>query len=239
MTKIKTVIVTGSSSGIGRATCELLLQAGYRVIGIARRPTAIVHAQFTGLCCDLADLETLPDFLGQLVKDVPHIDALVCNAGRGQFGSLEEFSYEQIRQLMDINFTSHAYMARAIVPVMKRQRSGRIVFMGSESALQGSRLGAIYCAGKFALRGLAQALRDECSRSGIQVGIINPGMVRSDFFHDLSFAPGEEDTHAIEVDDVARSIRFVIESRQGSVIDEINLSPLKHVVRMVERDQEP
>ena len=68
-------------------------------------------------------------------------------------------------------------------------------------------------------------------RSGIQVSLINPGMVRSEFFHDLSFTHGEEETHYIEVNDVASAIQFIIETRQGTVIDEINLSPLKSVVQ--------
>lgn len=227
----KTVIVTGSSSGIGKATCKLLLQQGYHVIGISRRNTDIEHADFQSLSFDLSNLNRLPEFLDSLTKANPNIDALVCNAGRGQFGSLEEFSFGQIRSLMDINFTNHAFMARAIVPLMKRNKSGRIIFLGSEAALEGSRMGSIYCASKFAIRGLAQALRDETSKNGIQVGIINPGMVKSDFFHDLSFTHGEEETHYIEVEDVARAILYMIESRDGTVIDEINLSPLKHVVQ--------
>ncbi len=231
MSQAKKVIVTGASSGIGKATSKLLLDNGYHVIGIARRQPEISHDNFQALTCDLADLKRLPAFLDTLVKDHPQIDALVCNAGRGQFGSLEEFSYDQIKDLMAINFTSHAYMARAILPGMKRQKAGRLIFMGSEAALQGSRMGSIYCASKFAIRGLTQALRDECSKSGIQVSLINPGMVKSDFFHDLSFCHGEEETHHIEVTDVARAVQFIIESRQGTVIDEINLSPLKHVVQ--------
>jgi NADP-dependent 3-hydroxy acid dehydrogenase YdfG len=231
MSQARTVIVTGASSGIGKATSELLLNSGYHVIGIARRETDITHNNFQALTFDLADIVKLPAFLNTLVKDHPQIDALVCNAGRGQFGSLEEFSYEQIKGLMDINFTSHAYMARAILPGMKRHKAGRIIFMGSEAALQGSRMGSIYCASKFAIRGLAQALRDEVSKNGIQVSLINPGMVKSDFFHDLSFSHGEEETHYIEVADVAKAVQFIIESRSGTVIDEINLSPLKHVVQ--------
>jgi len=230
-TKQKNILITGASSGIGKAACELLLAQGHKVTSIARRETDIEHINHQSLTCDLADLKRLPEFLESLVKKNPQIDTLVCNAGRGQFASLEEFSYEQIQQLMDLNFTSHAFMTRAIVPIMKRNRSGRIIFMGSEAALQGSRMGSIYCASKFAIRGLAQALRDECSKSGIQVSLINPGMVRSEFFSDLSFAHGDEETHYIEVEDVARAIQFVIDSRQGTVIDEINLSPLKHVVQ--------
>lgn len=231
MSQTKTIIVTGSSSGIGKATCDRLLKNGFHVIGISRRETDIEHEHFHSMSCDLSDLPKLPAFLEGLLKTHPQIDGLVCNAGRGQFGSLEEFSYDQINSLMDINFTSHAYMARAIVPMMKRQKSGKIIFIGSEAALEGSRMGSIYCASKFAIRGFSQALRDECSKSGIQVSLINPGMVKSQFFDNLSFAHGEDDTHYIEVDDVAKTIQFILDSRSGTVFDEINLSPLKNVIQ--------
>ena len=227
----QTIIVTGASSGIGKATCELLLQQGYKVIGIARRETDITHENFQSLCGDLSDLENLPSFLETLVKHNPQIDGLICNAGRGQFGSLEEFSYEQIQKLMDLNFSSHAFVARAIVPLMKRNKSGRIIFIGSESALEGSRMGSIYCASKFALRGFSQALRDECSKSGIQVSIINPGMVKTAFFDDLSFMHGDDPSNHIDSIDVANTIQFILNAPDGTVVDEINLSPLKHVVQ--------
>ena len=112
-----------------------------------------------------------------------------------------------------------------------RQPRGNLVFIGSEAALQGKRKGAIYCASKFALRGFAQALRQECSRSGVAVSLINPGMVQTPFFDRLDFAPGGDETNYILPQDVAQSVAMVLASRAGTVFDEIHLTPLKHVVQ--------
>jgi NADP-dependent 3-hydroxy acid dehydrogenase YdfG len=80
------------------------------------------------------------------------------------------------------------------------------------------------------MRGFAQALREECGGSGIRVGIVNPGMVKTPFFDDLDFAPGDREDNYVEPADVASGIVWMLNSRPGTVIDEINLSPLKKVI---------
>lgn len=230
---VRTTLVLGASRGIGRAICRRLLQSGHRVIGVARDFSAsgLDHPAFTPALMDLARIDSLDAHFQALLQDHPAIDAVVCCAGRGRFGSLEEFSHAQIRALMELNFLSHACAARSFLPAMKRRRRGHLVFMGSEAALAGRRKGAVYCASKFALRGLAQALREECASSGVQVSIVNPGMVRTDFFEDLDFAPGEAAHNHLLPEDVAAAVQLILDSRAGSVIDEINLSPLKkHIV---------
>jgi NADP-dependent 3-hydroxy acid dehydrogenase YdfG len=89
----------------------------------------------------------------------------------------------------------------------------------------------VYCASKFALRGFAQALRDECANSGLRVSIVNPGMVQTAFFDELSFAPGTEGHQTLFPDDVADAVMSILNSRQGAVIDEINLSPAVKTIR--------
>jgi NADP-dependent 3-hydroxy acid dehydrogenase YdfG len=102
--------------------------------------------------------------------------------------------------------------------------------MGSESALVGGKQGTIYSASKFALRGMAQSLRDECSRNGVRVTVINPGMVKSPFFNTLGFEPGHHDENFIIPEDIANAVQMVLSSRKETVFDEINLSPLKKVI---------
>ena len=237
----RTILITGASSGIGLAISHHLLARGHRVIGLGRRfdDTVIDDPHFRPCVVDLADLDTLTERINELITSLPtdfvELNGLVCCAGRGRFGSLEEFSCRQIRDLMDLNFTSHACLVRNLLPVMKKNATGagagHIVFIGSEAALQGGRRGAVYSASKFALRGFAQALREECSRSQIGVSIINPGMVRTAFFDTLKFRPGPDDSHAILADDVAAAVAMVLEMRPGTVIDEINLSPLAKVIQ--------
>ena len=232
MVEQRTVLVTGASSGIGAAIVDTLLQHGYKVIGVGSRPSSerTPSENYTYEPIDLSDLRLLPDALKTLIKKFPNIDTVVCNAGKGMFGSLEEASYDQINDLIALNLTSQVYILRAFVPLLKRQGRGDIVLMGSEAALSGGRKGAVYCATKFGLRGFAEALREEVSKSGIRVTMINPGMVKTPFFDELSFEPGHEECNYILPNDVAEAVHFVLDSNLNIIYDEINLSPLKKVI---------
>lgn len=228
----KKYLITGASSGIGRATAERLLSDGCQVVGVARDFSKFTpeDSRFTTVAMDLADLRKLPDRLKALAAEHCDIDGIVFCAGQGRFGKLEQFSYAQISELMDLNFTANAYLARAFLPPLKKQGHGDLIFIGSEAALAGKKMGSVYCASKFALRGFAQALREECAAAGVGVCIINPGMVRTEFFASLDFQPGPDDANFVEPEDVANAIAMVLASRQGTVFDEINLSPQKRVV---------
>lgn len=233
----RTVVITGASRGIGEAIADALLKQGHRVIGLARdfSQCQLVGDSFSYRQIDFSDLSVLPQFLKELQQDFPDIDTLVCNAGRGQFGSMEEFSYGQISRLMDVNFTSQAYITRSFLPLLKRRERADIIYIGSEAALSGGRRGAVYCASKFALRGLAQALREECARSSVRIGIVNPGMTDSDFYRDLHFEPGAEDENYILPADVATAVMTMLNMRSGSVVDEITLTPKKKVIRFKDK----
>jgi 3-hydroxy acid dehydrogenase / malonic semialdehyde reductase len=228
----KTVIITGASSGIGKAIAIRLLENNYHVIGLARNfdKCEITSADFTPLAVDFSNIDALPPFLTELSKQNQNLSALICCAGEGRFGSLEEFSYPQIQSLMELNFLSQVFVIKAFISRLKRQGHGDIIIMGSESALVGGKQGTIYSASKFALRGMAQSLRDECSRNGVRVTVINPGMVKSPFFNTLDFEPGHHDENFIIPEDIANAVQMVLSSRKETVFDEINLSPLKKVI---------
>lgn len=229
----RTVLITGASSGIGRAIARNLLNQGHHVIGLSRDITRFSRpmAGFSPVQLDLSRLPELPQKLRVLVQAFPDIDAVVFSAGRGQFGSVEEFSYEQIEALMTLNFTSQAFLTRALLPSLKRKSRSDLIFIGSEAALKGSRKGAVYCASKFAVRGFTQALREECGKSNVRVCLINPGMVKTEFFEQLSFEPGDEASNYLLPEDVAETVAYVLNSRTQIVIDEINLNPLNKVVK--------
>jgi 3-hydroxy acid dehydrogenase/malonic semialdehyde reductase len=222
--------VTGSSSGIGAAVVDALLFAKGEVVGIARRAQK-PRDGFYSESVDLGALEMLPAKLEDLLcrHGVPH-GAILC-AGRGDFGSLEEFSTRRIRDLIDVNFTATALVLRALLPALKRERRGDLIVIGSEAALDAGRKGALYSATKFALRGLVLALRKECARSGLRIGLINPGMVATPFFDGLDFGPGEQSDEHLLAEDVAEQVLHMLSARSGVLVDEVNLSPLKKVVR--------
>ncbi len=229
----RTILVTGASSGIGRAIARNLLQQGHHVIGVSRDSAKFTRPpdNFSPLQLDLSRLNDIPQKIRELEQTFPEIDAVVFCSGRGQFGSVEEFSYAQIEDLMILNFTSQAFLVRALLPSLKRKAHSDLIFIGSEAALKGSRKGAVYCAAKFAVRGFTQALREECGKSNVRVCLINPGMVKTAFFEQLSFEPGADQSNFIEPEDIAETVSYVLNSRAQIVIDEINLSPLNKVVK--------
>ena len=229
----RTVLVTGASSGIGRAIAKNLLQQGHLVVGMSRDSTRFTHTQegFTSVQMDLSRLDELPQQLRELQHRFPELDAVIFCAGRGQFGALEQFSYAQIEALISLNLTSQIFLTRALMPALKRKARGDLIFIGSEAALKGSRKGAIYCASKFAIRGFTQALREECSNSNVRVCLINPGMVKTAFFEHLTFEPGDHESNFILPENVAAAVSYVLGTRAQIVIDEINLSPLNKVIK--------
>ena len=227
------VLITGASRGIGRALSLELLKRGNRVVGIGRDFShwTLPQVGFEAMTADLADLDATAQLLSELAKKSYGLDAVVSNAGAGRFGHLEQLSSHQIRESVNLNLTQHILVARAFLPLLKRRKSADLIFMGSETALSGGIKGAVYSACKSALRGLAQSLRQECAASGVRVGIVNPGMVRTGFFDGLDFRPGEAPENAIEPQDVADLIIAMLSAPPGTVVDEVNLSPLKKVIR--------
>ena len=228
-----TVVVTGASSGIGRAVAQQLIDEGYSVVGIGRdaRRMNIENLRFRAFECDLADLDALPQRLAKFNETLTTLKAVVLCAGVGRFGCLEEFSYAQIRALVDTNVSSQIFLVRALLPALKIRKRGDVVVIGSEASLAGGRRGTVYSATKFALRGFTQALRQELAANGVRVCLVNPGMVRTEFFDTLDFAPGDDPANYLRPEDVATAVSSVLHMPPGTVVDEINLSPLKKVIR--------
>lgn len=221
----RTIIVTGASSGFGLKICEYLLQDGHKVIGIARsiaKSPLKEHPLFIPYPLDLRKMNA-----DSVAKRFADADTLILNAGMGHFGNLEELSYEKMQEVMELNFFSQVFLTKAFLPSLKKKKRSDLVFIGSEAALQGKKKGSIYCASKFALRGFAQALREECASSSVRVSMIQPGMARTPFYDQLHFEPSSEEHSALEAEDVAQAVRLILGLHGRAVCDEILLSPLK------------
>lgn len=226
------VLVTGASSGIGAAVSERLLDDGLEVIGISRSIEQKHHARpgFTALACDLTDFRQSADRLRALINSGRSLRGAVFCAGAGYFGDLEQLDFERVRSLLDLNLVSPMQISKLLVPGFKRQGYGQMIFMGSEAALAGSRKGSAYCASKFGLRGFVQALSAECRQAGVRVTLVNPGMVRTPFFETLQFRPGRDADNAIAPQMIADTVAFLLTTDDQAIVDEINLSPRKHVI---------
>ena len=167
MFKNKTYIVTGASSGIGESIRDMLLAENAHVIGIGRNTINISEPGFHNFTADFEKPAVLEKVFKDLIKQQSPIDGLICAAGQGRFGAIEQFSFAQMQSMMSVNFMAHALLVRLLLPILKQQAKGDVIFIGSEAALAGSKNGAMYCASKFALRGFAQALREECAKSDV------------------------------------------------------------------------
>jgi short-subunit dehydrogenase len=222
----KTALVTGASSGIGLAITKTLLDQQCQVIGMARDFNKIdfQHELLTTHSLDLSDLEGLSRLIKKITAQ-QHIDFFIHSAGSGRFGSIEQFSVKDINHYITSNLTSALVLSHHVVPAMRKNKSGRIIFMGSESALNAGKKSVLYSSAKFAIRGLATSLREDCSKDNINVSLINPGMVRTAFFEQQGFEPGPDPSNAIEAQDIADMVLHILYSNPNITFDEINLSP--------------
>ena len=183
------VLVTGSSSGIGRAISEQLLKTGNIVIGIARSHQKFCpnNENYKPIKVDVSNLSDLYKTLSKILSLYPSLDSLVSNAGFGKFGNIENFSINQISNFINVNLIAHIAIAKFCLPHFKTQKKGDIIFIGSESSHVGARNGSLYAAAKFGLRGFSQAIREECAGKNVRVSLVNPGMVRTAFFDTLKY----------------------------------------------------
>lgn len=226
--RCRQALVTGAGSGIGAAITTRLCASGYEVIGAQRTPADGAHRHVP---LDLSDPARVAEAAQGLAKELDRLSVVILAAGVGRFGSLEEFSPAQIRELLDVDLVSNVVLCRFLVPRLKQLGGGRLVLIGSEAGLRGARQGSVYCAAKFGLRGFAQALRDECASANVRVTIVHPGMVHTPFFDDLEFEPGPRPENSLSADDVADAVEYVLSAPDHAVVDELEISPRVRVVQ--------
>ena len=221
-----TILITGSSSGIGEQCAKTCLEDGYQVIGLARDFTKspLEHPNYHTLVCDLNKPDHIEKTIKSIIKQY-RPNQFLHSAGFGRFGSLEQFSTTQIHQLIQVNLISGILISRLLLPNLRKADNAKMIFIGSESALTVGKKGAVYCASKFGLRGFVQSLREDCSSDDIGVSLINPGMVDSPFFNDLDFRPADNENCSIKPADIAKIVLFSLSMQNNVILDEINCSP--------------
>jgi NAD(P)-dependent dehydrogenase (short-subunit alcohol dehydrogenase family) len=185
------VLVTGASSGFGRAIAEHLSAQGMTVYGTSRRPPG-GDGPYTMLRMDVGDAASVRAAVDQVIADVGRIDVVVNNAGIGVSGSVEDTSMEEATLQLDTNFFGAVRVIQTVLPHMRQQRGGKIVNISSIAGLLGMPFQAFYSASKFAMEGLTEGLRLELMPFGIDVVLVEPGDFRTGFTANRIIARGSE-----------------------------------------------
>lgn len=176
----KVVLITGASSGIGKETAKLLSQSGLIVYGAARRLEKMQDLKDAGvhvMAMDVTDDRSMVKGVQDILTAEKRIDVLVNNAGYGSYGSLEDVPLSEAKYQFEVNVFGMARLTQLVIPQMRSQKSGKIINISSIGGKLGEPHGAWYHATKFAVEGLSDSIRMELKQFGIQVIVIEPGAI--------------------------------------------------------------
>jgi short-subunit dehydrogenase len=182
MTQI--ILITGASSGMGKDAALQLIRDGHTVYGAARRiekMQELVEAGGHALAMDITDEAQIKSVVAQIIAEQGRLDVLVNNAGYAIYGSVEETTLEDARRQFEVNLFGLARLTQLVVPHMRKQQSGKIINISSMGGKIYTPLGAWYHATKHALEGWSDCLRLELKQFGIDVVIVEPGLIRTEF----------------------------------------------------------
>jgi NAD(P)-dependent dehydrogenase (short-subunit alcohol dehydrogenase family) len=176
------VLVTGVSSGIGRAVADAFAAKGFEVFGTSRNPRTTQPVAGVELVqLDVTDDASVAAAVSTVVQRAGRIDIVVNNAGAGVFGAAEETSIAQAQQLFDTNFFGLVRLTREVLPYLRAQRSGRIINIGSVLGFLPSPYGSLYAASKHAVEGYSESVDHETRDFGVRVSVVEPGYTNTSF----------------------------------------------------------
>ncbi|MFM0335721.1 oxidoreductase [Paraburkholderia fungorum] len=218
MASSKTLLITGVSSGFGRALAQEALAAGHKVVGTVRSAQAKLEFESIsanaawGRVLDVTDFDTIDGVVAEIEAGIGPIDVLVNNAGYGHEGIMEESPLSEMRQQFDVNVFGAVAMMKAVLPFMRKRRRGHILnitSMGGYITMPGI---AYYCGSKFALEGISEALGKEVKPFGIAVTAVAPGSFRTDWAgRSMTRTPRS----ISDYDDIFNPIRQAREEKSG------------------------
>lgn len=176
---MKTMLITGGSSGIGKATVQYFLQKGYRVFELSRHGES--YDGVTHLYCDVTKPEDCRNAVTEVIAQCDKIDVLISNAGMGISGAIEFTGMEEARKQLDVNFYGAVNITQAVLPYMREAGGGSIIFVSSLAGVFAIPFQAFYSASKAATISFAMALKNEVRQFGISVSCMLPGDVKTGF----------------------------------------------------------
>jgi NAD(P)-dependent dehydrogenase (short-subunit alcohol dehydrogenase family) len=240
-TETKTWLITGAGRGMGVDFAQAALAAGHNVVATGRNPDTVAQAagQHDNLLVtrlDITDARSAEQAVAAAVERFGRIDVLVNNAGNFLGGFFEELSPQQVRSQIETNFFGPMTVTRAVLPVMRRQRSGLVISISSTAGVVGGAFGSAYAASKFALEGWMEGLAGEVEPYGIRTMLVEPGFFRTELLQPESTTFGE-----LSIDDyaerTAQTLPFWHEMNGRQAGDPAKLA--QAIVRLADSDEPP
>jgi NADP-dependent 3-hydroxy acid dehydrogenase YdfG len=227
----KIAIVTGASSGLGRAFSEVLINKGATVYGLARSEDKLNHLhqefgnRFQPVVLDVTDHEAIQQWVNDTFSDENSPDVLINNAGLGLFGDVDELPLDEWHTMMNTNVNGIFYMCRQVIPLMKKNKNVcHIINIASIAGKVGNPKMTGYNTSKFGVRGFSESLFQEVRYDGIKVSCFYPGSVNTHFFDEVDGA--ETHSNMMQPDDIAKIMTDVIETPDNFLINEVVMRPL-------------
>lgn len=226
----KTAIITGASSGLGKAIATALVAKKTKVYGIARNQEKLKRLQkqlgslFYPVAMDITDGDKLTRWIVTEFDMNNPPDILINNAGLGSFGKIDEMPTEEWLAMVDVNIKGMYLLTSALTPFFKKnQSSTHIINIGSILATTARSEGSAYCATKFAVRGFSEALFKELRSDNIKVTCVNPGSINTSFFESSNINAHQ---NMLSPEDLANTIIHILETPDNMLINEITIRPL-------------
>ena len=221
------VLITGGSSGIGKATAIAFIEKGAKVLITGRDVQKLEQvAKEIGaipLLFDISDLKSIPLKVKEAIALLDgKLDTLVNNAGIGVFPLLGDITEEDLMQVYATNVFGLALLTQEVVPLFKLNSYGNIINIGSTASQKGFARGSVYAASKFAVRGMTQSWQAELRKDNIRVSLVNPSEVTT-AFAEMTRAEREEQTNKLGSEDIAQAIISVVEMRDKGFVPEVTV----------------
>lgn len=231
----KVAVVTGASSGLGRAFAIALVRKGTHVYGLARRVERLnalrdeLGARFHPIACDVTRSNDVEAAFQRVIREAGRLDILINNAGLGKMGPVDALSLDDWDVQMNTNLRGVFLCTRAAVPQMKKQNAetgfgGHIINIASVAGLIGNPQLSAYNATKFGVRGFSEAIMKELREHGIKVTCVYPGSVATEFF-EIAGTRGAD--RPLTPEQVAQTILHVLETNDNYLISEVVIRPLR------------
>ena len=224
--KMKRAVVTGASSGIGKAISERLLKLGFYVNGVSRtvQDSLFDNPNFNAITTDLSDEKETLKLCETLKKEEIHI--LINAAGFGKFEPHEELNAISITSMTFLNLTAPMLLTNATLRSLKKNE-GYLININSIEAIRASKFAGVYSATKAGLKAFGDSLFEETRKSGLSITNINPDMTESAFYDELRFETSKKEDEKLLASDIADAIEHILTMRKGAVVSEYTIRSLK------------